>query len=49
MNGWWLRCEANDRARILAELESHGSQRFLNAGSDLSSEPAGLAVAVVKR
>ncbi len=41
--------ESNDRVRILTELESHGSQRFLNAGSDLSSGPADLAVAVVKR
>ncbi len=40
--------ESNDRKRILTELESHGSQRFLNA-EDLSSSAAGLAVAVVKR
>jgi DNA-binding GntR family transcriptional regulator len=41
--------ESNDRALILAELESHGSRRFLNPSSHLSSAPGALAVGVAKR
>ena len=41
--------QSNDREMILAELESHGNRRFLDAGSDLSSGPVGLAVSVAKR